>query len=364
MVMAVGTGAYTAGFFHLVTHAMFKACLFYGAGSVIYAMHNALHKLNDHDTDAQDMRNMGGFKSRMPITYWTMVVATLAISGVPLLSGFISKDAILAGTLAFAGHSPQHFLVPFFGFTAALITPFYMLRLIYLTFHNEPQQTHIYINIVESPRAMTVPMIVLSSLTFFAFYTLPQFNPFANSGWFTSLVTAQDTLVTGFVVVGAHEFAEQVHHNHKLAMILSVSLAGLGILFSWLFYLKRKLSAENWAQRSGFIYRWSFHKYYIDEIYDRFIYQPFLRLTDKVGYTDWDLYDQKFIDGFGRISEKFARLSGTIDWDGLDKMIVNGIGRFFQRSGQSLRQAQTGRLQNYLLFALLAIIVILIIQVL
>ncbi|NQU28769.1 MAG: NADH-quinone oxidoreductase subunit L [Candidatus Marinimicrobia bacterium] len=364
MVMAVGTGAYTAGFFHLVTHAMFKASLFYGAGSVIYAMHNALHKLNDHETDAQDMRNMGGFKSRMPITYWTMVVATLAISGVPFLSGFISKDAILAGTLAFAGHSPQHFLVPFFGFTAAMITPFYMLRLIYLTFHNEPRQTHIYIKIVESPRAMTVPMIVLSSLTFFAFYTLPQFNPFAGNGWFTSLVTAQDSLVTGFAVVSAHEFAEQVHHNHTLAMILSVSLAGLGILFSWLFYLKRKLSADAWAQRSGFIYRWSFHKYYIDEIYDRFIYQPFLRLTDKVGYTDWDLYDQKFIDGFGRVSEKLARLSGTIDWEGLDKMIVNGIGRFFQRSGQSLRQAQTGRLQNYLLFALLAIIVILIIQVL
>ncbi len=99
MILAVGTGAYIAGFFHLVTHAMFKACLFYGSGSVIHAMHHTLQKKHDHDTDPQDMRNMGGLKSKMPVTHWTMVVAALAISGVPLFSGFLSKDAILAGTL-------------------------------------------------------------------------------------------------------------------------------------------------------------------------------------------------------------------------------------------------------------------------
>ena len=122
MILAVGTGL-CCRFFHLVTHAMFKACLFYGSGSVIHAMHHSLHNLNDHDTDPQDMRNMGGFKSKMPITYWTMLVATLAISGVPLFSGFLSKDAVLAGTLSFASHHPQHFLYVF-GFSAALITAF------------------------------------------------------------------------------------------------------------------------------------------------------------------------------------------------------------------------------------------------
>ena len=114
---------------------MFKACLFYGSGSVIHAMHHAMHNKKDHDTDPQDMRNMGGFKSKMPVTYWTMVVAALAISGVPLFSGFLSKDAILAGTLAFGTHHPQHFLLPIFGFGAALITAFYMFRLI----HDLPQ---------------------------------------------------------------------------------------------------------------------------------------------------------------------------------------------------------------------------------
>ena len=131
MILAVGTGAYVAGFFHLVTHAMFKACLFYGSGSVIHAMHHSLHNLKDHDTDPQDMRNMGGFKSKMPITYRAMLIGTLAISGVPFFSGFLSKDAILAGTLSFATHNPVHFLLPIFGFGAALITAFYMFRLIF-----------------------------------------------------------------------------------------------------------------------------------------------------------------------------------------------------------------------------------------
>ena len=96
MILAVGVGNYTAAFFHLLTHAMFKACLFYGSGSVIHAMHHSLHELHDHDTDSQDMRNMGGFKSKMPITSLTMTIATLAIAGVPLFSGFLSKDAIFS----------------------------------------------------------------------------------------------------------------------------------------------------------------------------------------------------------------------------------------------------------------------------
>jgi NADH-quinone oxidoreductase subunit L len=136
MIMSVGTGAYVAAFFHLVTHAAFKANLFYGSGSVIHAMHHALHKKNDHETDPQDMRNMGGFKEKMPITYWSMLVSTLAIAGVPFFSGFLSKDAILAGSLSFANHHPEHFLLPIFGFSAALLTAFYMFRLIYMTFHN------------------------------------------------------------------------------------------------------------------------------------------------------------------------------------------------------------------------------------
>ena len=143
MILAVGTGVYTAAFFHLLTHAMFKANLFYGSGSVIHSMHHALHEKHDHKTDPQDMMNMGGFRKQMPITHWSMLLSTLAIAGVPLFSGFLSKDAILAGTLSFAQQHPQHFLLPIFGFGAALITAFYMFRMMFLTFYGKPKMPDI-----------------------------------------------------------------------------------------------------------------------------------------------------------------------------------------------------------------------------
>lgn len=360
MLLAVGTGAYVAGFFHLVTHAMFKAGLFYGAGSVIHAMHHALHKRHAETTDPQDMRNMGGFKPKMPITYWTMIISALAISGIPFFSGFLSKDAILAGSLAFASYQPQHFLLPVFGFGAAIITAFYMFRLLYLTFHNKPALEDVYEEIHESPEAMTTPLITLSIFCLFVFYTLPYFNPFSDNGWFKDLVVAKDSLVVGNLT--ALEVEKGVHHAHLPTIVLSVLLATLGIFLSWLMYLKKKLSAERWAQRLPLLYRLSYHKYYFDENYNRFIYQPFLRLADRIGFLDWDLYDKYFINGFGRVTKWFSFLSGRLDYDGLDQVLVDGVGRNASRMGSVLKTIQTGHLQNYLLFALLGVVIIILIQ--
>ncbi len=360
MILAVGTGAYIAGFFHLVTHAMFKACLFYGSGSVIHAMHHALHKKHDHETDPQDMRNMGGFKDKMPITYWAMLISTLAISGVPLFSGFLSKDAILAGTLSFASHHPAHFLLPIFGFGAAAITAFYMFRLIFMTFHGETQMEELYDDIHESPKEMTFPLILLSTLSVFIFYTLPYFNPISDHGWFTELVVATDAAVPGNPT--AHYIAEGVHHAHYPAMVLSLIVAALGIFLSWSFYFKKKLSADEWSGKLKPIYNLSLNKYFFDENYDRFLYQPFMKLSSLVAHIDWDLYDKYFINGFGRVTKVFSFFTGRMDYDGLDQTIVDGIGRSARQAGGVLKFLQTGRLQNYLLFALLGVVVIVLVQ--
>jgi len=250
MIMAVGTGAYIAGFFHLVTHAMFKACLFYCSGSVIHSMHHALHKKHDHDTDPQDMRNMGGFKDKMPVTYTTMLIATLAISGVPLFSGFLSKDAILAGTLSFVTHHPEHFFLAVCGFGAAMITAFYMFRLIFMTFHGEPNKKELIEDIHESPKAMTYPLILLATLSVFIFYTLPHVNPISDHGWFKELVVPQDSFVQDAHILSAHEIEDRVHHAHYPAMALSILVASLGIGLSWLMYYKKKLSADEWAKKN------------------------------------------------------------------------------------------------------------------
>ena len=360
MILAVGVGNYVAAFFHLLTHAMFKACLFYGSGSVIHAMHHSLHDLHDHDTDPQDMRNMGGFKSKMPITNWTMTIATLAIAGVPFFSGFLSKDAILAGTLAYVQHHPQHVLLAVFGFGAAAITAFYMFRLIFMTFHGEPKMPTVFKGIHESPKVMTFPLVLLAGLSFFIFYTLPYFNPFSDHGWFTELIKATNSVAPGNPT--AAEIYEGVHHAHYLAMGLSLAVAALGIGLSYLTYLKQKLSAETWANKMGFLYKLSLNKYYFDENYNRFLYQPFLKLSRAVAYVDWDLYDKYFINGFGRVTNILSRITGRMDYEGLDQTLVDGVGRSAQGLGKQLKKVQTGRLQNYMLFALIGVIVILIVQ--
>ncbi len=220
MILAMGVGAYTYGLFHLVTHAAFKAGLFLCSGSVIHAMHHAYHELHDHESDPQDMRNMGGMKSKMKTTYLTMLICTVALAGVPFTSGFLSKDAILAGTLSFTMHHPEHFLLALFGFGAAFLTAFYMFRLVFMTFYGEPVRREVYDNIHESPSAMTAPLVTLATLSFFLFFTLPYFNPFSDHGWFTVLIEAQDSVVPGHLNPPANEIAGEMHHAHMPAMFL------------------------------------------------------------------------------------------------------------------------------------------------
>ena len=165
MFIGVGTGAYASGVFHLVTHAFFKALLFLGAGSVIHAMHHAYHSTHSH-ADAQDMRNMGGLKQYMPATFWLMLIATLAIAGVPPFSGFFSKDEILAAAFARGGDLPVYYVFYAMGILAALLTAFYMARLLTMTFLGEnrtgEQERH---HLHEAPPVMTGPLIVLGVLS-------------------------------------------------------------------------------------------------------------------------------------------------------------------------------------------------------
>ena len=360
MILAVGTGVYTAAFFHLLTHAMFKANLFYGSGSVIHSMHHALHEKHDHESDPQDMRNMGGFKEKMPITYWSMLLSTLAIAGVPLFSGFLSKDAILAGTLSFAQHHPGHILLPLFGFGAAAITAFYMFRMMFLTFHGKPKMPSIIDDIHESPKEMTGPLVLLGALSIFIWYTLPYFNPLSSHGWFTDLVVPKDAVVPGNLT--AYDIEDAAHHAHNLAMYISIGVAAFGILLAWAMYIKKALSAETWSSRAGLLYTLSFNKYYFDENYNKYIYQPTFRLANKVAWIDWELYDKYFINGFGRLTDWASRVTGKFDFDGIDQILVDGTGRIANLFGRTFKTVQTGKLQNYVLYVTAGVIIIMVIQ--
>ncbi len=354
MIMALGVGAYAAGFMHLVTHAAFKAGLFLGSGAVIYAMHAALHKQHDHDTDAQDIRNMGGLKSRLPVTYWTFLIFTLAISGIPLTSGFLSKDEILAGTLAFSTLS-GHWLLPLIAFTVAGMTAFYMFRLFILTFHGEHDRPERLPLINEVPGVMSIPLIVLATLSIFVFYS---FNPFgASSGWLFQALERPLSVVPEAVAPATWPVLyEAISRVHTLVMILSIVIAVAGLAFAWLVYHKKAFSADKMAAAMGPLYRGSSNKWYFDEMYEAVFVNGTLALTRISNWFDARIIDG-IVNGAGSVTQGVSRISGWIDNTFIDGL-VNYLANITGTIGMRLRKIQTGNIQTYLVFAVFGFLII------
>ena len=393
MVLSIGVGAYAFAFFHLVTHAFFKACLFLGSGSVIHSMHHE-----------QDIREMGGLRKKMPITYYTFLVATLAISGIPLTSGFLSKDSLLAGTLAF-GKLTGHWLLPAIGFLVAALTAFYMFRLVILTFHGKPKNQHKFDHAHESPFVMAAPLVVLATLSIFFFYTP---NPLsAGDGWFISdWVKTPHTVVpasasfdfmidnstahsTEAINNDAHSatnsseavtneshssevqtsshgeithselYTETMHWAHYPAMFASLIVAGLGILLAFVFYQWRKVDADKLAESIKPIYKFSLNKWYLDELYNTTVISGTLVLARFLSLFDGKVVDGA-VNGAGHSTKFISRLGG---W--FDTFVVDGFVNFtaFVSGfiGLSFRRLQTGKVQTYLVLVIFSVIIILLV---
>ncbi|MFD0680729.1 MULTISPECIES: NADH-quinone oxidoreductase subunit L [unclassified Paenibacillus] len=257
MMMALGIGttvAYTAGIFHLFTHAFFKALLFLGAGSVIHAVHT------------QNIHEMGGVGSKMKITAWTFGIGTLALSGIPPFSGFWSKDAILAEAYT---HNQLLFWV---GLVAAFFTAFYMSRLFFLVFFGKPRhQAHVH----ESPATMTIPLVVLAVLAVVAGFVFTPFSPWLG------------TWLTGHT---------QEEHANLVVMILSTLAGLLGIGLGYLVYIKRTIPSDLVSGPAPWLYRLLNRKYYIDEFYDAVIVKPLKGLGEVL-----HLFDTFVVDGVVRL---------------------------------------------------------------
>jgi len=354
MIMALGVGAYTAGFMHLVTHAAFKAGLFLGAGSVIYAMHKSLHDLDDHKTDAQDIRNMGGLKSKMPITYATFLIFTLAISGIPFTSGFLSKDEILAGSLAFSSIN-GHWLLPVIGFAVAGLTAFYMFRVLLLAFHGKASNSKRIEGIKESPMVMTIPLIVLATISLFVFYS---FNPFgAADGWFFAAIERPLSIVPELLQpAGNALFHEVLHDVHGTAMTLSILIAATGILLAFAVYHWKKISADTLAQKAGVLYRGASSLWYFDEIYDQVFVNGLFLLTKISRWFDENVIDA-IVNGTAVVIRGISTVSSWIDTNIVDGL-VNATATTADRAGGLLSHVQTGRLQTYLVYIVFSFLVL------
>ncbi|HJR35112.1 MAG TPA: NADH-quinone oxidoreductase subunit L [Gemmatimonadales bacterium] len=305
MFLAVGTGAYVAGIFHLVTHAFFKALLFLGAGSVIHAMHHAYHATHAH-ADAQDMRNMGGLRRYLPWTFWLMLLATFAIAGVPGFSGFFSKDEILAAAFG-RGQSHPLWLV-FWGMAmlAAFMTAFYMMRLIAMTFLGEnrtgaAEQEYLH----DAPPVMTGPLVILGILSVAGgLLNLPAFagGHHALETWLTPVMAAAQAVMPVEMPHGSTEW---------LLIAAAVTVALIGLLLGWRTTLARPIpTAAAAAPETGFA-RVLFRKYYVDEIYDALIVRPVVGISRLVL---WKGVDQGLIDGVG--ANGSASLARGLGWIG------------------------------------------------
>jgi NADH-quinone oxidoreductase subunit L len=332
MFLACGVGAYTAAIFHLVTHAFFKACLFLGSGSVIHGIHGE-----------QDMRKMGGLKSHMPVTYWTFLVSTLAIAGIFPLSGFFSKDEILY-------HSLMDGNIIFWGMgvSAAMLTAFYMFRLVFMTFHGE-SRVDPSVHPHESPKVMTMPLVILAGLaTIGGLLGIPLFH-----GWHI-LHNWLEPVLHFDLAHALHQSEHMLHeagrhapswahlltpkeHNiwiEVLLMVFSLGVAITGIFGAYMFYIKRpdlpdKVIEGQWG------YDLVQNKYYIDELYDESIVQP----TVEGSKLLWKECDAKAIDG---------TVNGT----------ANVIG-WFSRQAQVF---QSGFVRNYALFIVVGFISLLLVM--
>ncbi len=325
MFLGAGIGAYTAAIFHLMTHAFFKALLFLGAGAVIHSMHHALHHAGSH-ADAQDMRNMGGLGTQMRVTRVVMWIATLAIAGIWPLAGFFSKDEIIWYTAAWAGAetNPYGSLYTAYWVIAivtAMLTAFYMTRLMVMTFHGESRtEPNARKHLHEAPWVMTVPLLVLAALSIFGGWVnvpeplresfLGMFGALPMSEWLHHWLepVTHDAAAIQVAAVGDPSYSAPLLGGGELLWAVGSTLAAAAVV-AWAFVTLRgrryPSAAAEVGAPTGFK-RVLFNKWYFDEFFDRTIVQPLLVASRWC----WKVVDDLVIDGFVNLLGGFTRLVG------------------------------------------------------
>jgi NADH-quinone oxidoreductase subunit L len=378
MIAALGIGAYVAAAFHLITHAFFKALLFMGSGSVIHGVEHGLHETShghgeehaehgEHDAgahaqpdpaarepkmDPQDMANMGGLRKKMPVTFWTFLIGGLSLSGFPLVTaGFWSKDEILADAFA---HAPIVFWTLAL---SAFLTAFYTMRQISLTFFGKPR-TEAAEHAHESHWTMLLPLVILAFLAIFAGFagTKGDFPivglirpPLVHTSWFEEFVEPTIANVVHFEAIGFNVGP----------LIVSFIVALGGLFAGWWVYGRKPLEAgqPDPLSQMGALWLVLKNKYFLDEIYDYVFVQPTKRLSVWMG----EVFDRKGIDGvLHSIGNGALRLANT--FREFDRVVVNGgadqLAESIKSFGRSLREIQTGRVQNYMLLALVSVVLL------
>lgn len=366
MFLALGSGAFTAGIFHLMTHAFFKACLFLGSGSVILGMHHE-----------QDMRLMGGLKKFMPVTFYTFMAATIAISGIVPFSGFFSKDEILWKTFAQGSSYGWYYFLWAVGLAGAMGTAFYMMRCVTVTFfgklrandenvkklvHGEADHGHdshhSHGELVphESPKTMTFALVVLALLSVVGgFLNVPYILSSAFGGHSSGIL---NHFLEPVVPMLEHH---EVHAVEWVLMILSVAVALASMYMGYLAYTRHFDKVKRFVQKFPELYRAVYNKYFVDEFYHAIFVQGVLKLN-RICFG----FDKKIIDGLvnqvGQLTVLYSKIIGWWDNFFVDGA-VNLCATVTDFSGRKLRKLQTGHIEHYAYGIVFGVVVILIVKI-
>ncbi|MBI4054593.1 MAG: NADH-quinone oxidoreductase subunit L [Elusimicrobia bacterium] len=324
MMLALGVGGYATGMFHLTTHAFFKALLFLGAGSIIHAVHT------------NDIQKMGGLSRKMPITFLAFLAGSLALAGIPPFSGFFSKDAILLAT--FESGVPG---LDILALCTAALTAFYTFRLCFLVFFGSPRDPDRFAHAQESPQSMTIPMLILAVLAFSSGYLLEIKHAFA------SLVAPH--------LPQAHPSSPALSWKVPL---YSTALAIAGIYTAAKFYAKPSPWPEYLRYHLRPVQQMLLNRYGLDAFY-LWMLRGADRLAEFLYRVDFFLLDQAVVDGFGRLALQLSRIKNWVDNHFVDAA-VDWVGKTTCWAGRGVRTAQTGLVQNYMLFMALTVSVLLV----
>lgn len=379
MMIGVGVGSYNAAFMHLITHAVFKACLFLSAGSVIHSIHE------------QEMPKMGGLKKKLPYTFFAMMCCTLAIAGIPFFSGFVSKDRILGDALYWgfmAGQSPVHAIVPILGFAGAFLTAFYMFRMMFLTFFGEPRDHHIYDHAHDehlSP-VSNVPLLILTVFTLGFWYagtlTGQSFGKVFGSKveWFkvlveapkiekfvgkakqpfsgidsrdkTELLRSEYHHQTGYAGVSPDE--HKIHTAHTIGAAMSILIAFSGLFLAFLMYVKRVI--RPWSDSFPGITKVLKNRYYFDHLYEEIVIKKGLLVFNRaLAWFDMGIYDRFAIDGWATINRWLFKASKWFDNVVVDAIGVDGTGVAVNLFNLVLRIVQSGKIQFYFIMLVMVL---------
>ena len=347
MMLGLGVFGWGAGLFHLITHAFFKSLMFLCSGSVIHGCHHE-----------QEMPKMGGLLKKMPITALTMLVGVCAIAGFPMIlglhfSGFHSKDAIVASSLAFVKANPAHFLLFFMPLLTAGITAFYMFRLWFFTFWGKPRDQHVYDHAHESPWIMTVPLLILAPFAWLCAFGGEQGNLYLMiTGDEPAHVAAGVSALTqGGLVLPSHD---AIHAVHGTAGMLALVAAFSGALIAYLLYGTNVVNLERMKQQLSGAHSFLSNKWHFDELYDALFMNPAHKVGAFCAWFDKAVFDN-VIHGFAKAGIIVGKWDRAFDEKVVDGF-VNLVGDSTKSVGNSLKVVQTGRLRQYVMFIVLGVV--------